>query len=106
MNIKNILINNGYHKETEKINPKILEMETGNCTQIRKIPNTICKLFDGFELYNEDDPSKQITINLEYFDGEDEFLPLYVEYRGADGYNSVEIFYDADLEVVYVNDLR
>ena len=104
MKLKNILINNGY--QTEKISEKILNMDTGICTQIKEIPNTMCKLFDGFELYNDNDTSKYIVINMEYFDGDDEFLPLSVGYIGADGYLSVEILYDEDMEVVYVNDLR
>ncbi len=103
MNIKKILENNGY--ETSKINGKILEFDTGTSTIIRDIPNTIDKLFEGVEIYDIDE-LKIITINFDYFDGDDEFLPLTVGYTGKDGYLSVEIYYNENLEVEFINDLR
>ena len=105
MNIKEILTQNGYENQLSLISEKILDFDTGVCNQIRPIPQTIDKLFDGFEIYSNEDKNKIIIINTEH-NTDDEFLPLYVQYLGNDGYITVEIFYDNDLNVAYVNDVR
>ena len=105
MNIKEILTQNGY-EIPKTMTEEILNYNTGICTEIREIPNDISKLFDGVEIYNTGEELKIITINFQYFNGDDEFLPLTVGYIGKDGFLSVEVYYDEKMEVVFINDLR
>lgn len=104
MKIKEVLKNKNYEHLIKKIPIKIQNFEAGNCTEVKPIPNTISKLFNGLILYNNTDDNKEITLNLEYFDS-DEFLPMSVAYTGTDGYISVTIDYDENLNA-FVNDLR
>ena len=104
MNIKEVLEKNGY-ATAQFLTENILNFETGDCDIVRSIPNTIDKLFDGVEIYDKEE-LKIITINYDYFNGDDEFYPLTVGYIGKDGYLSVEIYYNENCEVEFINDLR
>ena len=103
MKLKEVLEINGY--DTDAVNDKVLEFDTGMCRDVREIAPNMDKLFEGVQVYNKDDESKIIVVNFEA-ETDDEFLPLSVLYFGADDYLSVEIQYDENLEVVFVNDLR
>ena len=100
MNVKEILSENGYTEITEKMNDKLLNMDIGTCTNIREIPNDMCKLFEGVEIYNTEE-TRCITLNFEYFEGEDEFLPLQIILLGNDGYIKNATCYDENLELIH-----
>ena len=104
MNIRSLLEENGY--DTSKINDDILDFDCGICDTVRSIPNDISKLFEGVEIYDDCSELKIITLNFDYFNGDDEFLPMTVGYVGVDGYLSVEVYYDENLNVEFINDLR
>ena len=104
MNIQEILIENNYIEEAGKMNDEILKMDIGTCTNIRPIPNDMCKLFEGVELTNKSETCV-ITLNFEFFNGEDEFLPLAVNWIGEDGFISVAKNYDEKLNLVYEENL-
>ena len=96
MRIKEVLINNGFENYLNKIAPAILNAEVGDCVNAREIPLTIEKLFDGFELFPNDE-SELISINLE----DNEFTPIAFIGVSAEGYWVSEVGCDENMNVSY-----
>lgn len=94
--IEDVLIKNGYEKETEQISKKILSLNVGNCINVRRTPSFKEDLFDGFELTNADG-TISYSINLEE---DSEFSPLArFDYDEENGFS--ETGYNHNCEKIY-----
>lgn len=92
MNIKELLTQNGFIAETEKISQTILNRDCGEFVNVRKMPSYKEDLFEGFEITDKNGINA-IVINIE---DDDEFARFATVTYDEEKDIYIEKYYDDD----------